>query len=109
MTERENIIELIEKFQRIFEVTNMDVVESPKGQWLFTRFEPEYEYYDAIVHFKTAKELAEILLGELSTDILSVVDEAPEEKPKFLNFADDLTMIEEYKPYIERALEYLGK
>lgn len=109
MTEREKIIELIEKYQRIFDVTNMDVVESPKGQWLFTRFEEEQEYYDAIVHFKTAKELAEILVGELSADILSTVDAAPEEKPKFTNFADDLAMIEEYKPHVERLLEYLGK
>lgn len=109
MTEKEKIIKLIEKYQAIFDITDMDVAESRKGHWLFTRYNEENGYYDAIVHFETAKDLAEILLGELATDIFLTIDCEPEEKPNFPNFADDLEMKESYQPHIERLLEYLGK
>ena len=42
MSEREKIIELIKSHQAVFDSTDMDIVESPKGHWLFTRYNESY-------------------------------------------------------------------
>ena len=109
MTEREKILKLVEEHKAIFEVTDMDVVETRKGNWLFCRYNEEDGYYDALVHFKTAEDLAEIMLGELALDIFTTIDCEPEEMPMFQNFADDVEMKDTYEPHIERLLQYLGK
>lgn len=109
MMERDNIIKLLEEHKEIFEVTDMDVVETRKGHWLFCRYDEENGYYDALVHFETAKDLAEIILGELAIDIFSTIDCEPEEKPQYQNFADDVEMKDTYEPHIQRLLKYLGK
>ena len=109
MSEREKIIELIKSHQAVFDSTDMDIVESPKGHWLFTRYNESYGYYDAIVHFETAKELAEILLGELAIDIFVDIDREEEAEEGYINYADDVSSSNSYKPNIERLLEYLGK
>lgn len=109
LQERDKILKLIQEYKAIFEVTDMDVSESMKGQWLFSRFNQEKSYYDALVRFDTAKDLAEILLGELATDIFVTIDCEPEEIPKFPNFADDIEMKDFYQPYIERLLKYIGR
>lgn len=109
MSEKEKIKKLVEEYKAIFEVTDMDVAESIKGQWFFSRYNKENDYFDSLIHFETAKELAEILLGELAMDMFVLIDCAPEEKPEFKNFADDIDMVDFYHPHIERLLEYLGK
>lgn len=108
MTENEKIKKLIEEHKALFEATDMDVAESMKGQWFFSRYNEETDYYEALVRFQTAKELAEIIAGELSTDLLAAVDSAPEEPPKPYNFANYLDMEASYKPQIERLLEYMN-
>ena len=59
MTEKEKIVNLIETHKAILEATDMDVAESMKGQWFFSRYNKEFDYYDTLVRFETAKELAE--------------------------------------------------
>ena len=88
MSEREKIIELIKSHQAVFDSTDMDIVESPKGHWLFTRYNESYGYYDAIVHFETAKELAEILLGELAIDIFVDIDREEEAEEGYIKQED---------------------
>lgn len=109
MSENQKIKKLLEEYKALFEVTDMDVAESMKGQWFFSRYNKEHDYFDALVRFETAKELAEIILGELATDIFITIDCEPEGIPQFDNFADDLEMKACYKPYIDRLIEYLGK
>ena len=109
MQEREKINKLLEEYKALFEMTDMDVAESLKGQWFFSRYNKENDYYDALVRFETAKELAEIILGELAMDIFVTIDCEPENVPQFKNFADSLEMEASYQPHIERLIEYLGK
>ena len=108
MQEKEKIVKLIEEHKALFEITDMDVAESMKGQWLFSRYNSEHDGYDSLVHFETAKELAEIILGELTIDIFVTIDCEPEEHPKMHNFADDVEMKACYQPYIDRLIEYLA-
>jgi len=108
MTEKQKIKKLISKFKPLFEVTDMDVAESIKGEWFFCRYNPENKYYDVLARFETAEELAEIMLGEIASDVLTTIDCVPEE-PSYHNFADDLEMESTYQPQIERLIEYLGK
>lgn len=107
--EKEKIMKLITEYKALFEVTDMDVAESQKGQWFFCRYDKENDYYDAFIRFETAKELAEIILGELAMDIFVTIDCEPEDVPQFYNFADDVEMKACYQPHIERLMEYLGK
>ena len=109
MTENEKIKKLLKEHKAIFDVTDMDVAESQKGRWLFSRYNDEFGYYDSLIRFETAKELAEIMLGELAMDIFTSIDSEPEEKPDFPDFADDIEMKDSYQPHIERLIAYLGK
>lgn len=109
MTEREKIKKLMEKHKAIFDVTDMDVAESQKGRWIFTRYNDKFGYYDSLIHFETARELAEIMLGELAMDIFTSIDSEPEDQPEFHNFADSIEMKASYQPHIERLIAYLGK
>lgn len=109
MTEKEKIKKLLKEHKSLLKVTNMDVAESMKGQWFFIRYDKENDFFEALVRFETAKELAEILAGELSTDILATIDAAPEEPPKPYNFANNLEMEACYKPYIERLIAYMNE
>ena len=109
MTEKEKIKKLLVKYESLLAVTDMDVAESQKGQWFFSRYNKENDYYDVFVRFETAKELAEILLGELAMDIFATIDCAPEDELDLGSFANDIEMKAYYQPHIERLLEYLGK
>jgi len=42
MNERNKIKKILEEYRGIFEVTDMDVAESMKGQWFFTRYNKDY-------------------------------------------------------------------
>lgn len=109
MPEKEKIKKIIEEHKALFEVTDMDVAESLKEQWFFTRYSKEGDYFDSLVRFETAKELAEIILGELAMDLFATIDCVPEEKPVFKNFADEIEMKDHYQQHIERLMEYLGE
>ncbi len=109
MKEKEKIQKILEEYKGLFEVTDMDVAESIKGQWFFSRYDKEHDYYDVLARFETAKELAEIILGELATDIFITIDCEPEEVPAFNNFADDLEMKACYRPHIDRLIKYLAE
>ena len=109
MNENEKIKKILEDHKALFEATNMDVAESMKGQWYFTRYQAEYDYYDCIIRFKTAKELAEIILGELAVDLFITIDSEPEKVQTFDNFADEIEMEACYKPHIDRLIKYLEK
>jgi len=108
MNEYDKIKKLLEEHRELFEVTDMDVAQSLKGQWYFSRFNKEDGYYDCFVRFETAKELAEIMLGELAMDIFATIDCEPEEKPVIGNFADDVDMKACYQPHIDRLIKYIG-
>lgn len=108
MNEHEKIKKILEEYKALFDATNMDVAESVKGQWYFTRFNEEEGYYDCFVRFETAKELAEIILGELALDIFVTIDCEPETIGSYDNFADDVEMKACYQPHIERLIKYLG-
>lgn len=108
MSENEKIKKLLEEYKALFEVTDMDVAESVKGKWYFSRFNEEEDYYDSFIRFETAKELAEIILGELAMDIFATIDSEPETRTSFDNFADDVEMKACYQPHIDRLIEYLG-
>lgn len=109
MSEYEKIKKLITEHKALFDVTDMDVAESIKGQWFFSRYNKEMDYYEALVRFETAEELAEIMVGELSTDIFVSIDSAPEDPPERRNLANDLDMESTYLPHVERLIEYLNK
>ena len=109
MNEKEKIKKILEEYKELFEVTDMDVAESMKGQWFFCRYNKEYDYYDVFARFETAKELAEIILGELAMDIFSTIDCEPENPPAFDNFADDVELKACYQPHIDRLMNYLNE
>ena len=109
MSEKEKIKRILEEYKELFEVTDMDVAESIKGQWFFSRYNKEHDYFDVLTRFETAKELAEIILGELATDIFITIDCEPEQLPVFKNFADDLQMKACYKSHIDRLMKYLAE
>ena len=106
MQERERIIRILEENKALLEATNMDVSESLKGYWFFTRYNPEHDYFDAVVSFKTADELAKILLGEIALDIFTTIDGGLEELLQYRNLADDIEEAEFYKPHVERLMKY---
>lgn len=108
MSEHEKIKKLVEKVKALLLATDMDVSESIKGHWFFSRYNEEFDYYDVLAQFKTAEELAEIILGELSSDMFTTID-AESNSLDYRNYADDIEMKESYQPYIDRLLEYLGK
>ena len=108
MTETQKIRMLIEEYEELFKVTDFDVAESTKGHWIFCRYNSENKYYDVIAPFETAEELATLMVGELAIDIFSTIDCEPEEQPVFQNFADNIEMVDSYKPHIKRLLEYLN-
>ena len=108
MSEKQKIRMLVKEHKALLKATDMDVAESMKGQWFFSRYNKEYDYYDCLIRFETAKELAEIILGELASDIFVTIDCESEDKPEFPNFADALEMKACYQPHIERLMEYLG-
>ena len=108
MNEKQKIEKILEDYKALFEVTDFDVAESLKGQWYFSRYNKEFNYYDTFVRFETAKELAEILLGELAMDIFAAIDCKSEESPSFDSFADDVEMRACYQPHIDRLMEYLA-
>lgn len=107
MHEKEKIEKLIETHKALFDATDMDVAMSMKGKWYFSRYNEEFDYYDVIASFKTAKELANLLLGEIALDIFTTIDGEMEEPISYKNHADDLTDVDSYKPHIERLIEYL--
>lgn len=109
MNEKEKIKKILEEYKELFEVTDMDVAESIKGQWFFSRYNKEYDYYDVFARFETAKELAEIILGELAMDIFTTIDCEPENPPVFDNFADDVELKACYQPHIDRLMNYLNE
>lgn len=109
MQEKEKIKKLITEHRALFDVTDMDVAESMKGQWFFSRFNEEDDYYDSLVRFETAEDLAQIMLGEMAMDIFSTIDCEPEKIQDLRDFADEIEMKEFYQPHIERLLTYLGK
>lgn len=107
MTEKERIEKMVNDYKALFEVTDFDVAHSLKGEWFINRYNDEFDYYDTFVRFETAKELAEILLGELAIDIFTSIDADTEDIPTFKGFASDVEMKACYQPYIERLLKYL--
>ena len=109
MTENQKIRKLVKEYKGLLKATNMDVAESVKGQWFFSRYDKRNDFYELLIRFETAMELAEIILGELSTDIFTSIDAAPEESPKPYNYANDLDMEATYKPYIERLIAYMNE
>ena len=109
MKEKEKIKKLLKEYKPLLKVTNMDVAESIKGQWFFGRYDKENDFYEVLVRFETAKELAEIIVGELATDMLVTIDSVQEESPKPYNLANDMVMEVSYKPYIERLIAYLNE
>lgn len=108
MTEKQKIRKLVKEYKALLKATDMDVAESVKGQWFFSRYDKENDCYEVLVRFQTARELAEIILGELATDIFLTIECEPEENPLIPNFADDLQMNACYQPQIERLIKYLG-
>lgn len=109
MKESDKIKKILKEHKKLFEMTDMDVAESMKGQWFFSRYNKKDNYYDVFVRFKTAKELADIMLNELAIDILATIDCEPEDNPVLDNFADDVEMKASYQSHIERLLEYQGR
>ena len=109
MKEKEKIKNLIKNHKAILKATDMDVAESMKGQWFFTRYNKENDYYDALIRFETADELAEIILGELASDIFATIERDTSDIEQGQNLADDLELHVNYAPHIERLLAYLGK
>ena len=107
MDEKQKINQLLEEHKALFEVTDMDVAQSMKGEWFFSRYNKELDYFDTLIHFTTAKELAEIMLGEMAVDIFATID-VEAETPDFPNLADDLELKASYEPHIKRLLEYLN-
>lgn len=109
MTETEKIKCLIEKYKTLFETTDMDICQSMKGYWYFSRYNKEYNYYDCFTRFETAKELAEIMLGELGIDMFIAIDEEPEAvQYPYGNVAEDVQLEIDYKDNIEKLMDYLG-
>lgn len=108
MLEREKIVKLLEEYKILFELTDMDVAESIKGYWYFNRYNKEFDYYDVFTRFETAKELAEIILGEIATDIFTTIDCEEDEEPVINSFADVVEMKACYQPHIDRLIQYLN-
>ena len=108
MKENEKIRLLIKEHEAIFKATDFDVAESTKGHWMFFRYNEENGYYDTLAPFTTAKELAEIIVGEMALDVFSTIDCEPEYQPDIKNFIDDVDMVDSYKPHIKRLMEYLN-
>lgn len=109
MTEKEKILKLLENHKDLFKATDMDVFESVKGQWFFTRYNSEFDYFDAIATFKTAEELARIILGEISADLFVTIDGCSEDTFEYTNLVDDVIEADDYQENIDRLLEYLSK
>lgn len=103
--ETQKIEKIITEYKKLFDATDMDVARSMKGEWYFARYNKEYDYYDCFVHFQTAKELVEIILGELALDLLLTIESEPNEIPPFHNFADQVEMQTSYRPFVERLIK----
>jgi len=112
MTEAEKIKSIITKHKAIFDGTDMDICQSIKGRWYFSRYNKEYNYYDCFREFDTADELVKIVLGELAFDMYYVINKNEEfQLPEYAyeNISDILDTEIDYTKAITDLWEMLDK
>lgn len=117
LTEDEKIQKLIEQYQPYLSKTDMDICHSIKGKWYFFRYSQKHDCYEVFTEFETAKELIEIVIGELCMDATFLVEEEYDLKPHlhcdlvdFMNQPVDYSeCIMELKKYMETLCELSSK
>lgn len=109
MTEKEKIEIIIKEYKSFFEATDMDVCQSIKGKWYFSKKDSKDNFYECFREFKTAEELIEMILGELALDMACAIEkEVDTADYDHDNLADLLDMRFDYKKVIEELPELLA-
>lgn len=80
MTEKQRIMEMMEKHKAYFEnVKGVDVAFSTKGECFFYEYNEEYRDYPTFVKFSTAEELEQIIEENIATDYCVNLQDIAEE------------------------------
>ena len=80
MTEKQRIINMVEKYKTYFEnVKGVDVAFSTKGEYFFYECNEKYNDYPMFVKFTTAEELEQIIEENIATDFCVHLQDIAEE------------------------------
>lgn len=80
MTEKQRIINMVEKYKTYFEnVKGVDVAFSTKGEYFFYEYNEKYNDYPMFVKFTTAEELEQIIEENIATDFCVHLQDIAEE------------------------------
>lgn len=109
----QDILNVIEKYKKYFELWKADVAIGTKGDYLFYVLDGADEL-ELLMFFKTAAELEKIILGTLAENmtfvIESITDEMSIEIPKLSQAAlkqhDDIT---DYLPLLAAQFSFIRK
>ena len=75
MSEREKVLQVIEKYKEFFDGKDgIDVAISAKGEFFFYSFSKEYDYFDHFIKFNTAEELERIIIGNMANDVNCIAE-----------------------------------
>ncbi|MBR2403492.1 MAG: hypothetical protein IKB01_12145 [Lachnospiraceae bacterium] len=89
MTEKQRIMEMMEKHKAYFEnVKGVDVAFSTKGECFFYEYNEEYRDYSTFVKFSTAEELEQIIDENIATDYCVNLQDIAEEMLHTLDETD---------------------
>ena len=86
MTEKQRIMEMMEKHKAYFEnVKGVDVAFSTKGECFFYEYNEEYRDYPTFVKFSTAEELEQLIEENIATDYCVNLQDIAEEMLQVLD------------------------
>lgn len=75
MTEKEKVLQVIEKYKEFFDGEDgIDVAISAKGEFFFYSYAKELTYFDYFIKFQTAEELERIIIGNMVNDVNCIVE-----------------------------------
>lgn len=116
MTEKEKVLQVIEKYREFFDGEDgIDVAISAKGEFFFYSYAKEFTYFDYFIKFHTAEELERIIIGNMVNDVNCIVEPLIDElemqtrqidslDTEAYDFRDEVMKLSEHLASVERVL-----
>lgn len=116
MTEKEKVLQVIEKYKEFFDGEDgIDVAISAKGEFFFYSYAKEFTYFDYFIKFHMAEELERIIIGNMVNDVNCIVDPLIDElemqtrqidslDTEAYDFRDEVMKLSEHLASVERVL-----
>lgn len=116
MSEKEKVLQVIEKYKEFFDGEDgIDVAISAKGEFFFYSYAKEFTYFDYFIKFHTAEELERIVIGNMVNDVNCIVEPLIDElemqtrqidslDTEAYDFRDEVMKLSEHLASVERVL-----